>query len=222
MGLADLLEIQPGVTAVIGSGGKSTLLQALGRELAVRNRVLLCTTTRIRPFPQIPCARTVADLEALRREHRLLCAGTPVPDSGKLTAPESSVLQLAAWFDYVLIEADGSAQRPMKAHAPYEPVIPEEANQIICVVGASGFGKPIVEAAHRPERYARLANTEETAPVTPETEAAVLLVERLHHRVLVNQAETLERLYLARDLADRLDCPVLAGSLQRGVYEECL
>lgn len=222
MELADLLDIQPGVTAVIGGGGKTTLLRVLGMELALRHSVLLCTTTKIYPFPQIPCARTAAELEALRREHRLLCAGTPVPDSGKLTVPQHSMPQLAAWFDYVLVEADGSAQRPMKAHAAHEPVIPKETSQTICVVGALGFGRSIAEAAHRPERYARLANTEETAPVTPETEATVLLAERLHHRVLVNQAETWERLCLARELAARLDCPVLAGSLQRGVYEKCL
>ena len=34
MGLAELLDIRPGVTAIIGSGGKTTLLQMLGEELA--------------------------------------------------------------------------------------------------------------------------------------------------------------------------------------------
>ena len=34
MALRELLNIQPGVTAVIGSGGKTTLLRLLGAELA--------------------------------------------------------------------------------------------------------------------------------------------------------------------------------------------
>jgi probable selenium-dependent hydroxylase accessory protein YqeC len=222
MALAKLLEIRPGVTAVIGGGGKTTLLRALGEELAAGGRrVLLCTTTKILPFPGLPCARTGAELEALRREHRLMCAGTPVPGTEKLTVPETPMAELAARVDYVLVEADGAARRPLKAHAPHEPVIPAEAEQTIRVVGASGFGQPIADAAHRPERYAALAGAAETAEATPETEAAVLRAEALHTRVYVNQVETLWDLADAKALAALLDCPVLAGSLQRGEYFPC-
>ena len=221
MELAKLLDIHPGVTAVIGGGGKTTLLRTLGEELAERNRVLLCTTTKIFPFPGLPCAMTAEELNSLRREHRLLCAGISVPGTGKLTAPPVPVEELAAWFDYVLVEADGSAQRPFKAHAPHEPVIPAEATQVICVVGASGFGKPIREAAHRPELYARLAGVSVEDAVTPKMEAAVLRAEGLHHQIYVNQVETRQDLAAAEALAALLDCPVLAGSLHRKEYFLC-
>ena len=222
MALSALLDIRPGVTAVIGGGGKTTLLRTLGQELAGQGkRVLLCTTTKILPFPGLPCARTGAELELLRRTQPLLCAGTPVPGTEKLTAPEVPMETLAAWFDYVLVEADGAARRPLKAHAPHEPVIPAEANQTICVVGASGFGRPIADAAHRPERYAFLAGVPETAEATPRTEAAVLRAEGLHTSVFVNQAETPQALADAVALAALLECPVLAGSLQRGEYVPC-
>ena len=219
--LKDLLEIHCGVTAVIGGGGKTTLLRTLGEELAQHHSVLLCTTTKIMPFAEIPWTETAEELDYLRRQHRLLCAGTFLPDSGKLTAPQMPMAQLAAWFDYILVEADGSAQRPLKAHAPHEPVIPVEANQTICVVGASGFGRAIVEVAHRPERYAALAKTTVDAMTTPETEVAVLLAERLHDRIFVNQVETAEELEYAQALAKRLACPVLAGSLWKGEYLVC-
>ncbi len=222
MALSSLLNIRRGVTAVIGGGGKTTLLRTLGEELAAKgNRVLLCTTTKILPFPGLPCALNGAEAEQLRREHRLLCAGTPVPGTEKLTAPKLPMAALAERFDYVLVEADGAARRPLKAHAAHEPVIPAEANQTICVVGASGFGRPIADAAHRPERYAALAGAVETAEATPETEAAVLRAEALHTRVYVNQVETLWDLADAKALAALLDCPVLAGSLQRGEYFSC-
>ena len=221
MELAKLLDIHPGVTAVIGGGGKTTLLRTLGEELAERNRVLLCTTTKIFPFPGLPCAMTAEELDSLRRELRLMCAGTPVPGTEKLTAPPVPMAELAAWFDYVLVEADGSAQRPFKAHASHEPVIPAEASQVICVVGASGFGKPIREATHRPELYAQLAGVSVEDPVAPETEAAVLQAEGLHHRIYVNQVETRQDLAAAEALAALLDCPVLAGSLHRREYFTC-
>ena len=219
--LANLLDIRPGVTAVIGGGGKTTLLRTLGEELAEQHTVLLCTTTKIFPFPDLPCARTAAELDDLRRSYRLLCAGTDVPGTGKLSVPETPMALLAERFDYVLVEADGAARRPLKAHAPHEPVIPPEANQTICVVGASGFGQPILEAAHRPERYASLAGVAETAEAAPETEAAVLRAEGLHDKIYVNQVETLWDLADARALAALLDCPVLAGSLHRKEYFPC-
>lgn len=219
--LKTMLEIRCGVTAVIGGGGKTTLLRTLGEELARYHSVLLCTTTKIMPFAGIPWAETAEELDCLRRQHHLLCAGTLLPDSGKLTAPQIPMAQLELWFDYVLVEADGSAQRPLKAHADHEPVIPAEANQTICVVGASGFGRTIAEAAHRPERYAALAKTAVGALATPETEAAVLLAERLYDRIFVNQVETAERLEYAQALAKRLTCPVLAGSLWKGEYVVC-
>ena len=221
MELAKLLDIHPGVTAVIGGGGKTTLLRTLGEELAEESRVLLCTTTKIFPFHDLPCAMTAEELNSLRRELQLMCAGTPVPGTEKLTAPPVPMAELAAWFDYVLVEADGSAQRPFKAHASHEPVIPAEASQVICVVGASGFGKPIREATHRPELYAQLAGVSVEDPVAPETEAAVLQAEGLHHRIYVNQVETRQDLAAAEALAALLDCPVLAGSLHRREYFLC-
>ena len=221
MELAKLLDMHPGVTAAIGGGGKTTLLRTLGEELAEESRVLLCTTTKIFPFHDLPCAMTAEELNSLRRELRLMCAGTPVPGTEKLTAPPVPMAELAAWFDYVLVEADGSAQRPFKAHASHEPVIPAEASQVICVVGASGFGKPIREATHRPELYAQLAGVSVEDPVAPETEAAVLQAEGLHHRIYVNQVETRQDLAAAEALAALLDCPVLAGSLHRREYFTC-
>ena len=219
MALEQLLDIRPGVTAVIGGGGKTTLLRTLGEELAEENRVLLCTTTKIFPFPALPCATTAEALDS--REHRLLCAGTPVPGTEKLTAPPVPMAELASRFDYVLVEADGSAQRPLKAHAAHEPVIPAEAGQVICVVGASGFGRPVSEAAHRPELYARLAGVSVEDTAAPETEAAVLRAEGLHHRIYVNQVEASPALAASKALAALLDCPVLAGSLHRREYFVC-
>ena len=123
--------------------------------------------------------------------------------------------RLAALAEYVIVEADGSAGRPVKAHAPHEPVVPALANQTVMVVGASGFGRPVSEAAHRPERYARLAGVSPDEPVSPETEAAVLAAEGRHGRVYINQADTPERLSAARNLQKMLSCPVAVGALEQ-------
>ena len=222
MKLCELLGIRPGVTAVIGGGGKTTLLRTLGEELAAEGkRVLLCATTKIYPFPDLPNLTdpTETELAKALAAHRPACAGTPVPGTGKLTAPAIPMARLAELADYVLAEADGSAGRPLKAHAAHEPVVPPEANQIIWMVGASGFGRPVREAVHRPEEFWFATDLEMDGPVTPEAVAELLQTEGSTAwppiRVFVNQAEDEAALAAARRLAERLPWPVCAGALKR-------
>ena len=118
----------------------------------------------------------------------------------------------------MLVEADGSRRLPLKAHAPHEPVIPANAQRVVLVVGADGFGKPIRAVCHRSELYAARCGASEETDVTPELEAAVLLAEGLGDRVYINKVETAEDYDRAAALANRLTCPVTAGSLHKGVY----
>ena len=225
MKLAQALDIRPGITAVIGGGGKTTLLRALGEELAGQGHtVLLCTTTKIYPFPGLVNleAPSEGELKDALSLHGLAAAGTPLTGTGKWTAPALPMERLAALVDYVLVEADGAAGRPMKAHAPHEPVIPRPSNQIILVVGASGFGLPVREAVHRPEEFRLLTGLEPEDPVTPEALAEALQREastaRPPIRVFVNQAEEEGAIAAARRLARLLPWPVCAGALKRGSW----
>ena len=139
MKFCEALDVRPGVTAVIGSGGKSSLLRRLAEE--VPGTVILCTTTHIRPFFEYPVLEnpSPADIRQALAAGRVLCTGTPC-ENGKLTAPALPMEVLAELADFVLAEADGSRQLPLKAHAAHEPVIPENSRRVICVVGASGRG----------------------------------------------------------------------------------
>lgn len=204
---AEALEIDKGVTAIIGSGGKTSLMYRLAAELSERGSVLVMTTTHIYPPTHIPVAPYATGTE------RLLCVGTPC-GNGKLGAPEQSPEALVELADYVLVEADGSKRLPLKAHEAHEPVIPDNAAQTVVVVGASGLCRPICEVAHRPARYAFLAETEPTALAMPELAARVLEKEALHTRVLINQTDAAEA--AARELAAYLRTPVVLGSLREG------
>lgn len=222
MCLSQLLEIRPGVTAVIGGGGKTTLLRTLGEELAAEGaRVVLCATTKLFPFDGLPNLSDPTEevLAETLEARRLVCAGAPVPGTGKLTAPGIPMARLAALADYVLAEADGAAGRPLKAHAPHEPVIPRETNQVVYMAGASGFGRPIREAVHRPERFCLLTGLGPESPATPEAAARALRAEAsvwgVPIRVFVNQAEDAAATDAARHLAELLPWPVCAGALKR-------
>ena len=160
--LASTLKIEPGITAIIGSGGKSTLLKTLGLELMrAGGRVLLCTTTHMFPVAGVPWDGSSRRLGAAPWKPGALhvpgctceaCAGMSRgsicqagvldPETGKLSAPAEPLNELAQRFDYVLAEADGSKRLPLKAHAAWEPVIPAITANVVWVVGASGLGKP--------------------------------------------------------------------------------
>ena len=120
-------------------------------------------------------------------------------------------VELANIADYVLVEADGSAGKPLKAHAAHEPVIPDNAAQVICVAGASGLNRPISEAVHRPEIFFQMTNC---AVATPKAVAAALKAENLFDRLVINQCETQES--AARELAQQMTAPVLLTCLKKG------
>lgn len=72
-------------------------------------------------------------------------------------------------------------------------MIPENSRRVICVVGASGFGKPVRETVHRWERFCGLTGAAETEPVTPELAAKALLAEGHCDTVLLNQIDGADR-----------------------------
>lgn len=213
MKLCDLLQIIPGVTAVIGSGGKTGLITHLAEELKDRGKVVICTTTKMwAPAPgQIRCElREEAELALQAAD--VIYVGA-VNEQNKLVPPAFDGWQTLA--DYLLVESDGAAGLPLKAHAPWEPVLPEGRSQTICVVGASGIGKPLALVAHRPEQFAQLCGKSVTDTVWEEDIAAVLNNEHFHDRVFINQTDLAD----AAELACRLRCAVVTGSLKEGRWE---
>lgn len=238
-GLASTLKIEPGITAIIGSGGKSTLLKTLGLELMrAGGRVLLCTTTHMFPVAGVPWDGSSRRLDAAPWKpdalHAPCCiceacagmsrgsicqAGVLDTETGKLSSPAEPLDQLAQRFDYVLAEADGSKRLPLKAHAPWEPVIPSGTANVIWLVGASGLGKPINEVVHRPELFCERCGCEPTDVATPERVARVLNAEMQAlefntARVMLNQVDTLSDPAMAGCFEATLGRPIIATSLQ--------
>ena len=121
--------------------------------------------------------------------------------------------------DYVLLEADGAKRLPLKAPAEHEPVIPPETTLVIAVLGLDGIGKPVSEAAFRPERYAALIGKPESEPVTPLDAARVLthpdgqrknVTGTMRFCVLLNKADDEKRSAFALELARELNGTGLA------------
>lgn len=153
--------------AIVGGGGKSSLMFALGRSLP--GRVIMTTTTRIFAV-QIKQAPTLFwQTEAAAASHEALTPYLAQPGRAALIVgrvegikAEGVPATLPAELlrrddvDAVLVEADGSRRRPVKAPAAHEPVIPPETTLVIPVAGLDALDRPLAEVAHRPELVARL------------------------------------------------------------------
>ena len=219
MKLAPLFQVGRGVTAIIGGGGKTTLLETLTGELSKKGRVIVTTSTHIRrpeQYETLLDADEAAVSAALERSS-IVCVGEEAED-GKLRAPKLSFEALTQLADHVLVEADGSKGLPLKAHASHEPVIPAEAQRVIMVVGVDGVGKRISETCHRRALYAQLAGVDEETVVTPQLAARVINAEGYGDRVYINKVESAADYEAAQAMANEFSCPVIAGSLHQGVY----
>lgn len=220
MDIAPVLQVAPGVTALIGGGGKTTLMDTLAAELRRQGTVIVATSTHIRRAEQYPLLLTdsAAEISAVLKECGAVCVASESAE-GKLSTPLLPFEALAALADFVLVEADGSKRLPLKAHAPHEPVIPSCARQTVYVVGADGFGRPIREVCHRPERYAALCGAAESDCVTPAMAARVLLAEGYGGEwVYVNKVESPEAWANAEALSALLPGRTAAGSLRQKTY----
>jgi probable selenium-dependent hydroxylase accessory protein YqeC len=146
------------VVSLVGAGGKTTLMFALGRELSVPGKgTLLTTTTKIwDPEPADEFALFLSPrLEKVKEwigkklgRYRYLLVAAEKLDNGKLQGiPPNWISGLFSipGVSYIVIEADGAAGRPLKAPREGEPVIPEETTLLIPVVGIDALGKPLHE-----------------------------------------------------------------------------
>lgn len=226
--------------ALCGAGGKTTLMFSLAREfIAAGERVLVTTTTKI--------ARDEADgwhaFAAASAEQVLEHARTLLPESGpgrsgaviaysalaadphRLTgfAPEL-VDELAATgrFDRILVEADGSARKPLKAPAAHEPVIPSACDALVIVAGINGLGLPLAEdKLFRAAIWSRLSGLALGEPISAESLARCVAhpdglargrPAGARAALFLNQTDTPQRRAEAKRVATVLaaapDCPV--------------
>jgi molybdenum cofactor cytidylyltransferase len=169
--------------AIVGSGGKTTALSLLAHQLAPS---VATTTTHLGLWQLTEADRHITLPEdAIPSNNPLQLASgvtlvTSLVDGDRLKGLNN---RLVYWLHEIsqssnipmLIEADGSRQKPLKAPAAHEPVIPPFANLVLVVAGMSGLGKPLLkDHIHRPEIFASLSDLEIGQEVTAQAIVRVL------------------------------------------------
>lgn len=155
MKLQRAFDINPGdVVALVGAGGKTTTMIALGYELAEAGlRVLATTTTRIGDdqLGLVPyAARLDTSMSAVSlalNDHRFVFLYDEIRQNKVYGATREQIPRLLDSIDsdVLLIEADGARGLPLKAPKAHEPVIPAEATLVMPVASLSVLGQPLDE-----------------------------------------------------------------------------
>jgi molybdenum cofactor cytidylyltransferase len=212
MNLKQSLRVVPGeCVAFSGSGGKTTALFRLAREL---NSPVLVTTTTHFGLDQLSLAdqnlrvNASTDINGVFENFRdevLILHGEVEAEDRVSGIPEQKLkeVNLAARQRKItlLIEADGSRQLSLKAPASHEPVIPPFVDRVIVLAGLSALGKPLNENwVHRVDQFADLSGLNQGEPISPEAVINVLketnggrkgIPSHAKRTVLLNQADDL-------------------------------
>lgn len=209
------LEDKDKIITFVGAGGKTSLINRLSTELMLQGKtVILTTTTRIFENPNIKTLHSFApsylglhldnvqlkkikplankeDLilkikEALELEGRII-VGESVP-GGKLGPSKLITIQeLAQLCDYLLIEGDGARMLPVKAPGANEPVIPQETQLVVGVVGLDAISKKIQDIAFRPETLSTLLSVDVATPLTPALIAQLIVAPQGQQKQVENR-----------------------------------
>jgi len=146
------------VISLVGAGGKTTLMFRLAKELVLYGKnVVTTTTTKILEPVSGETAFLFIDPDEVKikqfvryhlpQYHHVTIARERL-ESGKLKGVSSSLVN-DLWslpeIDYMIIEADGAAGRPVKAPRENEPVIPTNTTLVVAILGVEGVERELNE-----------------------------------------------------------------------------
>jgi molybdenum cofactor cytidylyltransferase len=212
------------IIAFVGAGGKTTALFLLAKELSKNSPVVVAASSHFGEWQiafadkhiVVESSGALNDLEYKLQGITLITGAL----DGDRTKPldEDSLNKLNQFCKErsvpLLIEADGSRQKPLKAWAKHEPPIPPFVKHVVEVVGLTGLGRVLNEEnVHRAEIFSKLGDLETGAIITPDALTRVLnhseggqknIPVGARKTILLNQADTPKLQAIAHGMAHEL------------------
>ena len=180
--LPEALILEPReVIALVGGGGKTTALLMLAGDLAAGGARVAVTTSTAMWVRELAGAGPLVlhgPGEELRRSLQRAFKSSPVVAVAHSAKRDGKVVGLrptqidTLWAeglaDFLIIEADGSRHKSLKAFAPYEPQVPTAATAVVQVAGLDVIGQRLSEEqARRSALLAAENDVQMGAEVTP-------------------------------------------------------
>ena len=179
-----------GVVSLVGAGGKTSLLFRLAHEFSKAGKTVLTTTTTKIFMPRkdqsihVVQGRSAASIlsqakERLGDHSHVTAVSSLLSPQGKLAGLDPDVVDhiwKSGVFQWILVEADGAAGRPLKAPAVHEPVIPGSCTHAIGIVGLSVLSNPLEESwVFRPEIFSDLTGLQRGQNISEEAVADLIV-----------------------------------------------
>ncbi len=163
--------------ALVGAGGKTSIMFQIARTFI--GKVVVTTSTHLSveqahwgDFHYIP--NSIEELRTFLEEtpEGIITLTGPIMGERVTGFPDEILSWLGKYCSNqslpLLIEADGSRQRPLKAPASHEPAISTFVQEVVVMAGLSAIGKPLnLKWVHRPERFALMSGIDIGSLVTP-------------------------------------------------------
>jgi probable selenium-dependent hydroxylase accessory protein YqeC len=180
MDLVEALDVETGITSIVGAGGKKSLMFALGSRL---EGSLLTSTVRIPIFDdRVERLHVTSDpIQAVDGEKTWPIGLVPMRDGDRYLGYDPAVIdRLGRRYSNrpILVKADGARMREFKAPGTNEPRISETSDVVVAVVSMQALGNPLNEdIVHRPKRVRDITGRAIGEEITAEDIATVLVSE---------------------------------------------
>ena len=210
--------------ALVGGGGKSAVMFRLGNELAAAGKRVIMTTTTKMGREQAEDVATVCESADTDRVVKALDgAAGPIMlltggDDHKVTGPSPEAVDrlfTESGADYVIVEADGSWRRPLKAPASHEPVIPLASTTVLILVGVRAVGRPLEAVTHRVEQAVRFTGLSPDHVLSPQDCARILVHPEGALRVCPPQSRVLVAVTQIESEADVVAAQAISAEVSR-------
>lgn len=149
--------------ALVGAGGKTTLINRLVEALRKDKKILVTSTTKfLRPEETMvdfidDHYQEDYDLQVPKEKGIYLLGQARTVDNRILGLQPEQIEALWSSFDLAIIECDYSMGRPLKGFREREPLIPDHADMTIGVLDIQALGLPIrAENIHHLDRFLSL------------------------------------------------------------------
>ena len=153
--------------AVVGSGGKTSLIKELAAKYRAEGKsVFVTTTTHMFAEEDTLCTDDAASIITCLKQTGYVMAGLAEGEKIKALSKETYHAVCAA-ADVTLVEADGSKGLPFKYPNDTEPVIPANTDEILVVCGLHSIGQKAKDCCHRLDLVKACLGIEDHTAVTP-------------------------------------------------------
>lgn len=224
------------VISIVGSGGKTSLMNYLAKNL-INKKVLVSTTTKIRiPKPDfydfIAFSHDEAEVIKKNENKGIYVFGSQIKENKLESFNVDYVNLLIDYFDNLILEADGAKEKLIKGWNDNEPIIVSSTTKTIGVVNLDIIGQKINDKnVHRVNEFIKLTNSsinetlDEDCLFNVITNPNGLFKNALGEKILfINGAEGHKKKHIAENICDsiikadyELDC-IVVGSILEGVF----